>query len=243
MTLNLETAPRLAATELETLNEQFFAAHPKSILMWCLENIPDGLIQSTAFGLSGMVIMDMLYRDLNPAPTIPVLFLDTLHHFPETLELVRRAEERYQLDLKTYRPAHLESREAFAQTFGDALWNTDVHRFHTLTKVEPLQLALQELNVKGWITGRRRDQSASRQTLPIFERDANQHLKVNPLANWTNKDVWKYIMENKVPYNVLHDRGYGSIGDEPLTTPLQAGESERAGRWRGMNKTECGIHV
>lgn len=243
MTTYLETVLRLTETELQTLNAQFFTAHPKSILMWCLENISEGLIQSTAFGLSGMVIMDMLYRDLNPEPAIPVLFLDTLHHFSETLDLVQRADDLYRLDLQKYRPEQVQSREEFAQHYGQELWNHDVHRFHALTKVEPLNRALKDLNVQAWITGRRRDQSNSRQLLPIFEWDANQRLKVNPLANWTSKDVWKYIMENKVPYNVLHDRNYGSIGDEPLTTALQAGESERAGRWRGMNKTECGIHV
>lgn len=243
MTQRLETAPRLSETELQLLNEQFFTAHPKSILMWCLENVPSGLLQSTAFGLSGMVIMDMLYRDLNPVPAVPVLFLDTLHHFPETLELVQKAQDLYDLDLKQYRPDLVQTREAFADHYGEALWAQDVHLFHTLTKVEPLNRALADLEVQAWITGRRRDQSDARQQLPIFEWDANHRLKVNPLANWTNRDVWKYIMENKVPYNSLHDQGYGSIGDEPLTTPLLAGEHEREGRWRGMNKTECGIHA
>ena len=98
-------------------------------------------------------------------------------------------------------------------------------------------------NQSSWITGRRRDQSETRSQLPIFELDASGLLKVNPLASWTNKDVWRYIVENQVPYNVLHDQGYGSIGDEPLTTPLMVGEHERDGRWRGTGKTECGIHL
>ena len=107
--------------------------------------------------------------------------------------------------------------------------------------MEPLQRALDDLQVQAWITGRRRDQSAARQSLPIFER-VNGRLKVNPLANWTRQDLWAYTEQNGVLYNPLHDQGYTSIGDQPLTTPTAAGEDERAGRWRGTEKTECGIH-
>jgi len=228
---------------LERLNEQFSQSHPKSILRWCLENMSEGMVQATAFGISGMVIMDLLYRDLNPKPAVPVIFLDTLHHFDETLDLVARSETYYGLDLYRYRPLNAKSRQNFATHYGPELWQSDVNQFHQITKVEPLQRAFDELNVSSWITGRRRDQSENRSQLPIFERDAEGRIKVNPLASWSNRDVWKYIMENHVPYNRLHDHGYGSIGDEPLTTPLLAGEQERDGRWRGTGKTECGIHL
>lgn len=240
-TLQALSAP--SSLNLDRLNQQFDQAHPKAILLWCLENLSEGMIQATAFGLSGMVILDLLYRDLDPKPPVPVVFLDTLHHFAETLDLVRHAQERYGLDLKIYRPNSVNSREDFTARYGQQLWTSDVGQFHTVTKVEPLQRALDELGVTSWITGRRRDQSETRSQLPIFELDANDRLKVNPLASWTNKDVWRYIVENQVPYNVLHDQGYGSIGDEPLTTPLIAGEHERDGRWRGTGKTECGIHL
>ena len=232
-----------SSIDLDRLNEQFSQAHPKSILLWCLENMAEGMVQTTAFGLSGMVILDLLYRDLNPSVATPVIFLDTLHHFSETLSLVEQVQEKYQLDLKVFRPQSVSSRDAFAREYGDRLWETDVNKFHTVTKVEPLQRAFDELQVQSWITGRRRDQSETRHQLPIFEKDANDRIKINPLASWSNKDVWKYIMENHVPYNVLHDHGYGSIGDEPLTTPIVAGEHERDGRWRGTGKTECGIHL
>ena len=215
MTQSLQAAPTLSHEDIERLNEQFAQSHPKSILLWCLENMPQGMVQTTAFGLSGMVIMDLLYRDLNPEKRIPVLFLDTLHHFAETLELVQRSKEIYGLDLKTYQPEFAQDREAFAAQYGEALWDSDVNQFHQVTKVEPLQRAFKEQRVTSWITGRRRDQSASRSDMPIFELDSENRVKINPLANWTNRDVWKYIMENHVPYNVLHDQGYGSIGDEP----------------------------
>ncbi|MEM9136106.1 MAG: phosphoadenosine phosphosulfate reductase [Cyanobacteria bacterium P01_F01_bin.42] len=243
MTQSLKTISAPLSVDVNRLNQQFSNAHPKSVLLWCLENMSEGMVQTTAFGTSGMVILDLLYGDLNPDVAVPVIFLDTLHHFAETHRLVARAQERYDLDLKIYRPQGAQSRSEFARVHGDHLWEADINRFHTLTKVEPLQRAFSRLDVQSWITGRRRDQSTTRVHLPIFEQDANGRIKINPLAGWTNRDVWKYIVDNQVPYNSLHDQGYGSIGDEPLTTPLMTGEHERDGRWRGLAKTECGIHV
>lgn len=235
--------PRQGHTlNLEVLNQQFDTAHPKSILMWCLENVSEGLVQSTAFGASGMVILDLLYQDLNPNPAIPVLFLDTLHHFPETLKLAEDAKAHFGLDLQAFRPQGVDSRPAFAEKYGDRLWEQDVERFHQITKVEPLHRGLEVLNVSTWITGRRRDQSASRAKMPILERDSQGRLKVNPLANWSYKDVWNYLMGHQLLYNPLYDLGYASIGDEPLTTLTKTGEGERAGRWRGMARMECGMH-
>ncbi|MBE7383902.1 MAG: phosphoadenosine phosphosulfate reductase [Leptolyngbya sp. SIO1E4] len=238
------TAPALSSVadlDLESLNREFETATPQEILCWAISTFPTGLAQTSAFSM--LVTVDMLYRELKPNPPVPVLFLDTLHHFPETLETVDRATMRYGLDLHIYRAQGINSREEFAARYGEELWHTDVNRFHYLTKVEPLQRALVDLQVKAWITGRRRDQSASRQYMPILETDSDGKLKINPVANWTRKDVWNYVYKHKVIYNPLHDQGYTSIGDEPLTTPVGAGEHERAGRWRGSAKTECGIHL
>lgn len=230
------------AFDLEKLNQQFAVAHPREILAWCIENIT-GLVQTSAFNVNGMVIMHILYQELKPTPPVPVLFLDTLHHFSETLALVRKATEVYGLNLKTYKVLDIDSQEAFAARYGEALWKTDIEKFHLLTKVEPLERGHQELHTAAWITGRRRNQSSTRANTPIFELDRKHRLKINPLATWTNNDVWNYVTENKVIYNPLHDQGYPSIGDEPTTTPVREGEDERAGRWRGTSKTECGIHV
>lgn len=228
--------------DLEALNQHFETAHPREILAWCVENIRPGLVQTSAFNISGMVIMHLLYQELKPTPAIPVLFLDTLHHFPETLALVHRATKVYGLDLRVYKVPNVDSREAFAVRHGEALWDRNLEQFHHLTKVEPLARGLNELGTVAWITGRRRDQSAVRSQTPILERDKNQRLKINPLANWTNKDTWAYVAEHGVIYNPLHDHGYPSIGEQPTTTPVREGEDERAGRWRGAAKTECGIH-
>ncbi len=235
-----ETIPQLDL-DLETLNQRFETATPQEILRWAIATIPTGLVQTSAFSIP--VTVHMLYEELAPNPPIPILFLDTLHHFPETLATVERAKARYGLDLRVYRAQGVNSREDFAARYGEELWHRDVNQFHYLTKVEPLKRALQEIQVKAWITGRRRDQSSSRRQMPILEWDADHRLKVNPLANWTRKDVWNYVVKHNVIYNPLHDHGYASIGDEPLTTPIRPGEDERAGRWRGSSKTECGIHL
>ena len=243
MTQLTESTIQPPSFDLDELNQRFNTAHPREILAWCVENIPTGLVQTSAFNVDDLVITDILYRDLKPTTPVPVIFLDTLYHFPQTLELVAKAVDVYKLDLKTYKIPDVDSREAFAAQYGDALWDTDIQQFHHLTKIEPLQRGLAELNTVAWITGRRRDQAVTRADMPVFEIDANGRLKLNPIASWTRKESWAYVHEHGVIYNPLHDQGYPSIGDEPITTPVAEGEDERAGRWRGTGKTECGIHI
>jgi phosphoadenosine phosphosulfate reductase len=243
VTTSPDTGLQVADLNLDELNQRFETAHPREILAWCVEHIPTGFVQTSAFNIDDLVITDLLYREIKPTNPVPVLFLDTLHHFPQTLELVAKAKDIYNLNLYTYKTPDVDSREAFAERYGEALWDSNVKEFHRLTKIEPLQRGLNELNTVAWITGRRRDQAPTRATMPIFEPDTGDRIKVNPLANWTRKDSWAYATEHSMIYNPLHDQGYPSIGDEPLTTPVADGEDERAGRWRGMGKTECGIHM
>jgi phosphoadenosine phosphosulfate reductase len=244
MTFATDSTLRVQDLNLDELNEQFETAHPSEILAWCLAHLPTGLVQASAFNVDDMVITDILYRQLQPAHPIPIIFLDTLHHFSQTLDLVRKAKAIYDnLHLQIYQVPGVQTREEFAAKYGEALWESDVRLFHKITKIEPLQRGLAELNAVAWITGRRRDQATTRGVMPIFERDTDHRIKVNPIATWTRKETWAYVMEHGVIYNPLHDQGYPSVGDEPLTTPIQPGEDERAGRWRGMGKTECGIHM
>lgn len=243
MTQSLEPLTQPARLDLKKLNQKFEKAHPKDILAWCLFNMPAGLVQVSAFNVDDMLITDLCYRDLRPVPSVPVLFLDTLHHFPQTLDLVAKTAAFYDLNLKIYKVPGIKTRKAFAKKYGESLWKTDLHQFSQLTKIEPLQRGLQELDTIAWITGRRRDQANTRSEMPIFELDDQKRLKVNPLANWTRKETWAYVFEHDVIYNPLHDQGYPSIGDEPITTAIREGEDERAGRWRDVDgKTECGIH-
>lgn len=243
MTYSTKAPSKVSNFDLDELNRRFDKAHPKEILAWCVNNIPTGLVQTSAFNVDDLVITDILYRDLKPVNPVPVLFLDTLHHFPQTLELVAKAKDIYNLNLQTYKILDVDSREAFAARYGEALWDNDIAQFHHLTKIEPLQRGLAELGTVAWITGRRRDQAVTRADMPVLELDNQGRLKINPLASWTRQESWVYVAEHGTIYNPLHDQGYPSIGDEPITTPVGQGEDERAGRWRGMGKTECGIHI
>lgn len=241
MTASTISGNQISNLDLEQLNQQFDTATPKEILEWAIANIPTGLVQTSAFNVDDMIITHILYGELQHP--VPVIFLDTLYHFPQTLELVAKAKEVYNLDLQTYKTPDVDSREAFSAKYGEALWETDIAQFHQITKIEPLQRGLDELNAIAWITGRRRDQAVTRADMPVFELDTKGRLKVNPLAAWTRPQSWAYVAEHGVIYNPLHDQGYPSIGDEPITTKVAEGEDERAGRWRGMGKTECGIHI
>jgi phosphoadenosine phosphosulfate reductase len=242
MMTSIEPLTQPATLDLRKLNQTFEKVHPRDILAWCVVNISTGLVQTSAFNVDDIVLTDLLYRSLKPEQPVPVLFLDTLHHFPETLDLVAHLQAIYNLNLQVYKTPNLTTREAFAAKYGAAFWQTDLAKFHELTKIEPLQRGLRELGAIAWITGRRRDQIDNRAEMPIFELDAQKRLKVNPLANWTRTDTWAYVFEHDLIYNPLHDQGYSSIGDQPLTTATTTHEAERAGRWRGLGTTESGIH-
>lgn len=213
------------------------------ILRWCLITLPS-LFQTTAFGLSGLVTLDILSRLPNPTKTnVDLIFLDTLHHFSETLTLVERIKRRYtHFNLHVYKPAGCETAEDFAAKHGERLWETKEDLYDFVAKVEPAQRAYAELQVKAVLTGRRRSQGGKRGDLDIIEIAEDGLIKVNPLANWSFSDVKNYIEKYNVPYNELLDRGYKSVGDWHSTQPVAQGEDERAGRWKGREKSECGIH-
>lgn len=230
----IETPAELSDEALEMMNRRLEPADPGDVLRWAAGAFHEGrLVISTTFGVGGTVLLHLLAEE---GIRIPVIFIDTLHHFPETLEHAERIRRLYDLDLRIERVA--SSRREFEVAHGPRLWETDEELYHYRTKVEPMKKALR--GVDGWITGRRRDQSPTRTELPVIER--NSVLKINPLARWTHHQVWDFIRRNDLPYHPLHDEGYPSIGDAPLTTPVELGEHERAGRWRGSVRLECGLH-
>jgi phosphoadenosine phosphosulfate reductase len=212
--------------------------HPRQILSWCLGNLP-AVVVTTSFQPGGIVLLDLL-RELGLRP--PVIFVDTLWHFPETLELAAKARTLFDLDLRVYRPLGLASEFEFVDLHGPALWDRDLDLYQEVTKVEPMRRALSETGAKSWISARRRDQGGDRGELPILELSGGR-VKANPLASWTRKEVWGHLLSRNLPYNPLHDQGYPSIGDRPLTERVDADEEERSGRWKGRGKSECGIHT
>lgn len=212
---------------------------PQEILAWAVKIYGERLAMATAFGAEGCVLMAML-AELGPLAKVPFLFnLETGYQFPETLALRERIRERYGLTVHFVRPK--ESVEEMEARYGGPIYKTNPDLCCRLRKVEPLRRVLK--NYDAWISAIRRDQTPDRAHAGIVEWDAKFGLvKISPLANWTRKDVWDYILKHDVPYNPLYDRGYPSIGCWPCTRPVQDGEDERAGRWAGFAKTECGLH-
>nr|POE89278.1 phosphoadenosine phosphosulfate reductase [Quercus suber] len=228
---------------LKFINAQLAKLEPQDVLRWCLTSLPQ-LWQTSAFGLTGLAIMDMISKlDYAITPNVEMIFLDTLHHFDQTLELVDRVRARYpDLRIHTFKPKGCDTAADFERTYGPRFWETDEDRYDYVAKVEPAQRAYQQLDVKAVLTGRRRSQGGKRGDLDILEIDDQGLIKVNPLANWSFKQVQSYIQANAVPTNALLDQGYRSVGDWHSTVPVAEGEDERAGRWKGRTKTECGIH-
>jgi len=229
----------LSESDLSSINATLSKLPPQEILAWAIEHLPN-LYQSTAFGLTGLVTIDMLSQLSQSPPAL--IFIDTLYHFNETLDLVERVKRRYGVPIHVYRPKDCETPKEFEEKHGQALWMGDEDRYDYLVKVEPARRAYDELEVKSVITGRRASQGASRAKLQPLEVDSTGLLKLNPLFSWSFDDVVQYINKHNVPRNPLLDQGYKSVGDWHSTQPSKAGEDERGGRWAGKEKTECGLH-
>jgi phosphoadenosine phosphosulfate reductase len=184
-----------------------------------------------------MVLLDMM---LGIDRSVEVFYLDTDFLFPETYRLRDAAAAKYDFQPAGYMSLLTPSEQAAKH--GEALWSRDPDACCEIRKVEPNRRALE--GKTAWISGIRRDQTKQRAEVDIVEWDDKFHLvKLNPLAAWTESQVWTYILDNGVPYNELHDRGYPSIGCTHCTKPVAPGEDPRSGRWQGFDKTECGLHV
>jgi phosphoadenosine phosphosulfate reductase len=223
--------------ELERLNEHFQNQPPEALLTWATQTFHPRLALTCSFsGPSGMVLLDMVVRS---GLDMTVIFLDTDLLFPETYELAALAEQRYGIPIQRRRPA-LSLEEQDRQE-GPHLYARDPDRCCHLRKVTPLAETLRDYDA--WISGIRRDQSNTRATVHLLEWNTRHNLvKINPLAFWSDRQVWTYIHTHRVPYNPLLDQGYPSIGCIPCTRPASA-SNPRAGRWVGFAKTECGLHT
>jgi phosphoadenosine phosphosulfate reductase len=207
------------------------------VIEWGLSEYGGEIAIASSFGAEDVVLIDMAAK---LAPRFRVFTLDTDFLFPETYALIDRIEQRHGITVEKTRAEFSPIEQA--RTLGEALWTRQPDVCCNLRKVEPLTKKLAEL--KGWITGIRRDQSPARANARKIEWDARFGLvKLNPLGSWNWKDLWQYIKANDVDYNPLHDQNYPSIGCTHCTRPVLPGEDPRAGRWSGTAKTECGLHV
>lgn len=203
----------------------------EELLAFVIERFHPRLYVACSFQKEASVIMDMALRI---APDVRFFTLDTGLLFRETYDTWRRLEERYGITVDVYQGLSLARQEVL---HGERLWERDPNACCDLRKVAPLKAAL--ASVDCWVTGIRRDQSPTRAATPKLHWDERHGLwKANPLADWSEKDVWRYIAAHDVPYNPLHDQGYESIGCTHCTVPGRG----REGRWQGHGKTECGLH-
>lgn len=221
----------IAQKEVELEN-----ATPEEIIAFAVETFPN-LTFACSFGAEDVVLVDMLQKI---SPKTDIFYLDTDFHFKETYETRDRMVERYPgIPFVKVKP-EITPEEQAAQ-FGEELWKSDANACCNIRKVKPLTNILSKY--EAWITGIRRDQAPTRANSKKIEYDTKFGLvKFNPIAHWTNEDVWNYIRENDVIYNPLHDQNYPSIGCEQCTRKVMPGEDPRAGRWSGQEKTECGLH-
>jgi phosphoadenosine phosphosulfate reductase len=227
----------IAETKLSRVQPASENWTPQHTLAWAFETFGNEVAISSAFGAEGMVLIDMasrIRRDFR------LFTIDTEFLFPETYNLMDRIEQRYEIKIEKVFP-HLSPEEQ-ERVHGSALWARNPDQCCNLRKVEPLRRKLSEL--RAWITSIRRAQTSFRKDARKVEWDVKFGLvKINPIADWTTKQVWRYLHEHSVPYNPLHDRNYPSIGCTHCTRAIQPGEDPRAGRWSGTTKTECGLHV
>lgn len=202
-------------------------------------------VLASSLAAEDQVLTDIVLRH-KLQDRIGIFTLETGRLHAETLAVIDKIKETYGYDVELYRPQS-EAVEAYVKNKGlNAFYDSVELRKECchIRKVEPLNRALQ--GKRAWITGQRRAQSTTRAELAVQEHDdAHAMEKFNPLADWSEEDVWHYIRSNNVPYNALHDRGYPSIGCEPCTRAIQPGEDVRAGRWwwENADSKECGLHV
>ena len=227
----------LCDEEIAAANKELVDASPQEILRWAVDQFHPRLTMATAFGAEGCCLIHMLAEI---EPSVRIFNLETGYQFPETLELRERIKERYGIEVELRAPrATVAEYEA---DHGGPLYASRPDQCCHDRKIVPLRRAV--AGYDAWISAIRRDQTVHRAAAGIVQWDSKFNLvKVNPLLRWSKSDVWDFIVKHEVPYNPLHDAGYPSIGCWPCTQPVRAGEDERAGRWAGTQKKECGLHV
>lgn len=226
-----------ATLQLDSANSLLDGKSAPEIVRWAGETFGDGLAMTSSFGAQSAVMLHLVTRVV---PDLPVILVDTGYLFPETYKLIQDFTERFKLNLKVYTarvtPARYEALHGKTWEYAEGL-----SHYHDVFKVEPLQRALEELNVTAWLAGLRADQTDHRASLRTVEQQ-NGLYKIHPILSWSRKDIGQYMSEYELPYHPLVEKGYASIGDTHSSRPIAEGEDERAGRFGGFAQ-ECGIHM
>ena len=229
--------------DVSSLNEKFQGVKAEEILEYFINNYKQEAALSSSLGAEDQVLTDMILKiDRNAN----IFTLDTGRLNPETYNVMDATNLKYNVKLNVFFPKSVDVEKLYETQGINGHFESIQNRKNCcgIRKMEPLKRALKPLKV--WITGLRAAQSVTRTDMPVVEFDDNFNvIKVNPLINWSEEDVWKYIKSNNVPYNKLHDEGFPSIGCAPCTRPVKAGEDIRSGRWWWENPEhkECGLHA
>jgi phosphoadenosine phosphosulfate reductase len=229
------TAPAAVDIDAEAVAAKLEDRTAQQGLEWMFETFGERHYIACSFQKTSSVTLDLALK-VNPEARF--FYLDTDVLFPETYETRDQFEEHFGIEFDRYHNLTIAEQ---AERYGDELWKRDSDACCGLRKVEPMRQALSSVDV--WVSGIRRADSSSRATAPKFTWDKRFDLwKLNPLADWSERDVWNHIREHRIPYNPLHDRGYPSIGCTHCTQPVGPGADARDGRWVGSSKSECGIN-
>ena len=221
---------------IKELKKEFKKKSIQEIIRRAHEEFGDGLAMTTAFGYSGIVLISFV-KDI--IPNLPIYFIDTRLHFEETLKLAEKLKKEWNLNIIKISTKYTE--EELEKIIGKEAYKTNPDSCCNYRKIKPLLRVFK--NKCAWLSSIRRDQAITREKVDVIEIDGRGFIKINPMYNWTRDQTWMYIRKYDLPYNPLHDQYYPSIGCKPCTSPVDKGGSERDGRWRGMPKIECGIHV
>ena len=225
--------------DIVLLNKRLESLEAEAILKWGLETFRPKVAVSSSFQTQSVPLLHLISRI---CPDMPIIFIDTGYHFPETLKFRDNLQNRLGLNIFVYRPS-TENRRPLFDDHSGALYRRDPDLCCYINKVEPMQRVVAELGLEALISGVRRDQTEYRKGLRVLERQQTGLLRIHPLINWVRSDVFAYIENNGLPKHPLYEWGYTSVGCAPCTRPVRPGEEERTGRWAGTEKKECGLHL
>jgi phosphoadenosine phosphosulfate reductase len=229
--------------DLATLNSAFESQHPTQIVEWAVAQWGEELVVSSSFGAESAL---MIHLAIGHKPDIRIIMVDTGYLFAETFSHLELLRKRFNLNVWTYRTRNDPMQYLRDAGEGDPTWRNDIDRCCAVNKNEPFERAMRELRPKAWLRGIRRSQADTRRSAQFVEWNARYNCyAVSPLLNWSGREIYQYMKENDLPYHPLYEKGYHSIGCNPLscTRAVGADEDPRAGRWAGKGKVECGINL
>jgi len=230
--------------DIDTTNRVLETYEPADVVAWAARQFGnDGLIMSSSFGAESALL---IYMANEVVPGIRIVFVDTGYLFPETHRFMEELRQRFDLNVWTYRTRNDPIAYLAAAGETDPTFRENIEACCDANKNEPFERALLELKPKAWLRGIRRHQADTRRARQVVEwSDRYECYAISPLLNWTRRDIHNYMKRHDLPYPPLYEKGYASIGCNPLscTRPIQLGEAPRAGRWSGTPKTECGLHL